>query len=219
MSRLGAAALAVALLAGEGLAAPRGGGRKAADGPAAASPPAAWLDWIQVLQTTEGALTVSGRPVGAGYNVPPGVGLALAAEGRAVIKLGQEGVVELRGPASFRFVSGRRAGLDLTRGGLLAALPRLSGPFHVQARSMVAAVRGTELFLDVRGPSDLYLCVCSGSVRLSDDKRRGYQRTISGEHHTSWEFKGGGPAGVLETSQDMQGHSDEDLEALRAFLR
>jgi hypothetical protein len=84
----------------------------------------------------------------------------------------REGVVELRGPASFQVRGGRRAGFDLARGRLLAVLPSLKSRFNVRARGLVASVRGTDFYVDLAGRNDLYLCVCDGTVEVNGELLR-----------------------------------------------
>ncbi len=183
---------------------------------------ASYLDWIEVVDL-DGQLTAAGRPVRAGYFAVAGTRLELSNDSRATFRLGKEGAVqgafELKGPASFSVDGGRQPGLDLIRGRLLAALPKLKSPFHVHSRGLVAAVRGTDIYFDAGGRRDLYICVCSGSVEVSDNKSRGYRRTIAGEHHTGVGYRVGSGVGgsTLEADHAMEGHTDEDIDALIAL--
>lgn len=188
---------------------------------AAQGPRATYLDWISVAELSDGELTADGRPVRAGFFAVPGARLELSSGGRAVLTLGKagalEGVVELRGPAAFQVMGGRQPGFDLVRGRLLAVLPSLKSPFHVRARGLVAAVRGTDFYLDLAGRNDLYLCVCRGAVEMSDGRPRGYRRTVKGEHHSGVGYRIA-ERSTLESEHSMEGHGDEDIDALRALL-
>lgn len=177
---------------------------------------ATYVDWVEVVEL-EGRMTAEGRPVQPGFYAAPGVRLELEADGRAVFRLGKEGAFEMKGPATFAVNSGALSGLDLWRGRLLAALPRLKSPFHIHTRGLVASVRGTDLYMDLAGRNDLYLCVCQGTVSISDTLPRGYRKTVSAEHHQGLGYHRGGGS-TLESDHEMAGHSDADLDALHAIV-
>lgn len=184
---------------------------------------ASYLDWIEVVDL-EGRLTAGGRPVRVGYFAAPGVRLELGQDSWARFRVGKEGAAQgafdLKGPASFGVNGGRQSGLDLIRGRLLAVFPALKSPFHVHSRGLVAAVRGTDFYMDAGGRRDLYLCVCRGTVAVSDNRTRGYRRTVKGEHHNGVGYRMGQGAGgsTLEADHEMEGHSDEELDSLLALV-
>lgn len=192
--------------------------------PRTPAPRSEFVDWIELIEL-DGTLTARGRPIRVGYFAGPGARLELGQDSRATFRLGQAGAYQgaftLKGPASFGINGGRQAGVDLFRGALLAVLPRLRSPFHVHSRGLVAAVRGTDLYLDAGGRNDLYVCVCQGAVDMTDNRPRGYRRTITGEHHVGAGYKVGSGAGgsTLETDHAMEGHTDDELEALHALVR
>lgn len=183
--------------------------------PSAAPAKASYIDWVEVVEV-EGRLTAEGRPVGAGYFAGPGTRLELASDGRAAFRLGKEGSFQLRGPATFAVNAGPQPGLDLWRGRILAVLPSLRSPFHVHAQGIVAAVRGTDLYLDLAG-RDLYLCVCEGTVEVSDNLPRGYRKTIRAEHHQGVGYHRASGT-TLESDHAMEGHTDEEIEGLRGLI-
>lgn len=207
-SRLAAVALGALLLA-----LPAAAARK---GKRPAPKKAGYVDWVEVVEV-EGRLTADGRPVGPGFYATPGVKLDLAADGRASFRLGKEGAFQIKGPAAFAVNAGGQPGLDLWRGRILAALPALKSAFHVHAQGMVAAVRGTDFYLDLAG-RDLYVCVCEGTVELSDNLPRGYRKTITADHHQGVGYRRGGGT-TMESDHAMEGHSDEELEGLRGLVQ
>lgn len=190
----------------------------------APAPRSEFVDWVELIEL-EGRLAAQGRPVRVGYFAGPGARLELAQDSRATFRLGQagayQGAFELKGPASFAVHGGRQAGVDLFRGRLLAALPALRSPFHVHSRGLAAVVRGTDLYLDAGGRNDLYVCACRGSVDITDNLPRGYRRSIKSEEHAGVAYKVGSGAGgsTLESDHALEGHSDDELEALHALVR
>lgn len=211
--RSGPARLLLPLLLPVLLALPAFAAKKKAKRPAPAK--ATYLDWVEVVEV-EGRLTAEGRPVGAGYFAGPGVRLELASDGRASFRLGKEGSIQLRGPATFAVNGGPQSGLDLWRGRILAVLPSLKSPFHVHAQGLIAAVRGTDLYLDLAG-KDLYLCVCEGTVEVSDNLPRGYRKTIRAEHHQGVGYHRSSGS-TLESDHAMEGHTDEEIDELRGLI-
>ena len=168
-----------------------------------------------VVSVSGAALQAAGKRLKGGSPIPAGVKLELGKGGRAVLRLGDAGVVELEGPASF--VLGKEPGFRLDAGRALSVLKRLAGPFSVTTAHVVASVRGTEFFVEARGEGGTYLCLCSGALEVAA-RGGGFKTALTAAHHAAYLFA---PKreGMTQATAPMEQHSDAQLEALRKLLR
>lgn len=158
-----------------------------------------------------GALTVDGKAVGVGSELRDGA-VAVLDAGRAVLELGDEGRLKLTGPAEFKV--GARA-VSLTKGSLLSVLTKLKGAFSVRTPVAVAAVRGTEFFVEARADGRTYLCLCEGVLEVTGMPGTGYRKTIRSKHHGSYIFSQHGKR-LDRGPWKMESHSDGDIGELKA---
>lgn len=165
---------------------------------------------VKVLSVTGGVLKAAGSPLAAGAAVADGSELRLDA-GQAVLDFGGEGKVLLTGPAVLT-VGGRR--LTLTGGGLLNVMSRLKGRYSVATPAAVAAVRGTEFYVEARADGSTYLCLCEGSIEVAGGKGVKYKKRFRAEHHQAAVFSRDGKT-LKRVAAEMGGHHDEDIEALK----
>ena len=179
------------------------------------------LDRVQVVQIDGSELRAYGRPVEPGYFVAPGTRLEISAGGRAVLDFSGQGIVELRGPATVEVVSRPRPGISVVRGRLLAVLEGLRSPFSIKARIFsIIVTRGADLYVDLMGRDDMYLCACRGTVQVTDEQPSGYRKILTAEDHRGLGYRLttlDGRVSAIESDHELEGHSDADLDALRSL--
>lgn len=112
-----------------------------------------------------------------------------------------------------------KTGIDMKFGKILLALNKLKGRrFAVRTPSAVAAVRGTEFYVDAEKAST-YICVCEGKIEALPDqtKKKGLDLVSPHEHrHNAWTLRRAPDGGFLSEKAPMRGHTDEELASLRA---
>ncbi len=165
---------------------------------------------FKVASVAGGTLTAGGKPVPAGAEVPEAAPLHLDA-GHAVIDLAGEGRLLLTGPADVEF--GARQ-LTLTRGKLLSVVNRLKGRFSVATPVAVAAVRGTEFFVEAREDGRTYLCLCEGRLDVTGAGGISYHKTLQSTHHTGFIYSRHGKA-LDRNPWRMEHHSDVEIEGMK----
>lgn len=174
-------------------------------------PALARAEGFRVASVQGGLLTLGGQPVGGGAELKDGSVLHLTA-GKAVLDFGGEGKVLLTGPADFTV---EKRGLSLKTGGLLSVLKKLVGGFEVSTPSAVAAVRGTEFYVEARGEKDTYVCICDGKIDVT--ARGGAGKPVvmkSRKKHKALLFSRGGD-GLSKKPAKMEGHTDAEIASLR----
>ena len=183
------------------------------------APRASFLDRLQVIRI-DGVLKAGGQPVQEGFYAAAGTRLDLSAGGVAVLDFSGQGAVRLQGPATLQITGGRRPGVNLVRGKLLGALGGLKSAFTVRARAFDAIVTDGDFYIDLVGRDEMYLCACRGTVQMTDDQPDGYRKIINGEHHRGVGYRFtrmNGRISAMESDHEFEGHSDEQLDALRAL--
>jgi ferric-dicitrate binding protein FerR (iron transport regulator) len=188
------------LLAAGLLAAALGADAAAAKGPV-----------FKVAAVDGGSLTADGKAVSVGAELAERAVLALD-KGTAVIEFGDQGRMLLTGPAEFEFGEGR---VLLSRGRLLSVLDRLKGRFSVQTPVAVAAVRGTEFFVEAREDGRTYLCLCSGVLEVTGAPGLRHRKTIRSDHHLSYIYSRHGKR-LDRNPWKMEKHTDKDIGMMRA---
>jgi len=159
----------------------------------------------------QGGLTAKKRALKAG-DVIPETTVKLSKGGTAVLET-PAGRFLLKGPAEFKPA---KAGVFLRSGGLLSVLGRLKGRYTVRTLSAVAAVRGTDFFVEARGPKETYICICQGTLEASGKGMA--PKEISAEHHAASLFRRS-PKGLEQVPAGMENHTDEELEELRGAFK
>lgn len=182
--------------------------------------PASAGEELRVLSVEGGTLTSRGKPVPAGAVLRRDQPLRLDGPGRAVIQVGRSGHVLIKGPASLTADPGGARGFFLRAGAVLSVLPRLTGRFHVRTPAAVAAVRGTDFYVEARGKDAAYVCVCEGELAVTAGKPgpREKPRPLKGTHHNARLFRAG-PRGLVDGSAPMTGHDDAEIAGLSALSR
>ena len=177
---------------------------------------AALLSWApaasaagRVLATT-GVLTAGGAALKAGDALPNDE--ILLSSGTATLAI-EGGRFLLKGPARF---TPRKSYFRLDFGSLLSVLTHRAGRrFQVRTPTAVAAVRGTDFYVEVGTKREVDVCICRGALEVS---AKGMDvLPMAAEHHLNyrfWPVK----SGVARDKSPMRGHTDEELDALRDLL-
>lgn len=171
---------------------------------------AAKVTTFKVASVSGGTLTAAGKTLEVGAELAEGAVLMLD-KGRAVLELGDEGRVQLKGRTELRLESRR---VTLKFGALLSVLPKLKRGFAVATPIAVAAVRGTEFFVEAREDGRTYLCLCEGTLEVTGAPGLGYRKAIRSKHHGSYIFSKIGKR-LDRGPWRMENHTDADIEGIR----
>ncbi len=118
----------------------------------------------------------------------------------------------LTGPARF---TPRKSYFRLELGALLSALKHGGRRFSVRTPTAVAAVRGTDFFVQVGPKKEVDVCICNGALSV---KGKGMDTLpMASQNHLNyrfWPVK----SGTAREKSPRIGHTDEELAALRALL-
>ena len=107
----------------------------------------------------------------------------------------------------------RKASATLSLGGLLSVIRGKS--FVVRTPITMAAVRGTDFYVEARGESESYVCVCRGTLETS---AKGVPaEPISAEHHLARRFVKKGTK-IERLPAPFEAHTDAELDDLRHAL-
>jgi len=167
------------------------------------------------IHEMSGAVHINKRRATAAADIEPGDIVSTASNGRIEFSVGGDAFL-VSGYTSIRvgdMSSGLLNVLQLFAGKLLSVFE------PGQRRSIVTGtatmgIRGTACYLDVR-PASTYFCTCYGKTEvISRGKVNGFEAT----HHNPWQFdfNGGRMAGMQVMG--MQGHDDEQLRRLEAYV-
>lgn len=167
-----------------------------------------------VASVDGGRLTSDGQAVAVGAELAERAVLSLD-KGTAVIEFGDQGRIMLTGPAEFEVGPGR---VLLSRGRLLSVLDRLKGRFSVQTPIAVAAVRGTEFYVEARDDGRTYLCLCSGSLEVTGVPGVSHRKTLKSDHHLSYIYSRHGKR-LDRNPWKMERHSDDDIGAMKMKMK
>ncbi len=173
---------------------------------ASAAPAAAAFRVVSI----DGRLSANGKELKAGAVVADGSRIELA-DGTATLAT-PTGRFLLRGPA---VLIPRKAGVTLSLGGLLSVLRGKARGFSVRTPVSMAAVRGTDFYVEARGESESYVCICKGALETSAKGVRA--EPIASEHHLARRFvKKDGK--IARLPAPFEAHTDAELDDLRHAL-
>jgi hypothetical protein len=131
-----------------------------------------------------------------------------------VLDAGPWGKVLITGPAVFAANRKGGDGLFLKAGGALSVLHKVAGrSFTVRTPAVAAAVRGTTFFVEARGKTAAYVCICDGTIELSSESGAYKSTMTSHKKHTPVLVRFANGQG-LSTEASMEHHRNEDIEAL-----
>jgi hypothetical protein len=163
----------------------------------------------RVLSVT-GALTAGDTTLKAGDALPNAE--VRLASGTATIAI-DGGRFLLTGPAR---LTPRKSSFRLDLGGLLSVLTHRAGRrFSVRTPTAVAAVRGTDFYVEVGSKQEVDVCICKGALEVTAAGME--PLPMAAEHHLNyrfWPVK----SGTAREKSPMIGHTDADLEALHGLL-
>ncbi len=162
------------------------------------------------LVSTNGSPTADGKVLKIGDELP-NAEIRLAS-GTATIAI-DGGRFLLTGPARF---TPRKSHFRLELGSLLSVLTKRAGRrFSVRTPTAVAAVRGTDFFVSVGSKRETDVCICKGALKVTSQGLE--PLPMAAENHLNyrfWPVKGG----TAREKSPMIGHTDAELDALRALL-
>lgn len=163
----------------------------------------------RILSAT-GALTAGDAAFKPGDELPDAE--VRLASGTATLAI-RGGRFLVTGPARF---TPRTSGFRLSLGGLLSVLTRSAGRrFSVRTPVVVAAVRGTEFYVSVGTKQEVDVCICRGALEAT---AKGMEKLpMSAHDHLNYRFWSAKAETAREKSP-MIGHTDAELDALRALL-
>lgn len=157
-----------------------------------------------------GALTSGGVALAPGDELPSTE--VRLASGTATLAI-DGGRFLVTGPARF---TPRRAQFRLDLGGLLTVLGRRAGRrFAVRTPTAVAAVRGTDFYVSVGTKQEVDVCICRGALRVTAKNME--PLPMAAQDHLNYRFWTAKSETAREKSP-MIGHTDAELDALRALL-
>lgn len=166
----------------------------------------------RVVSTT-GELTAGGKPLHAGDALPDSE--VRLESGTATLAM-DGGRFLLKGPAR---LTPKKTVFRLDFGSLLSVLKHRAGlRFTVRTPTAVAAVRGTDFFVEVRPKSEADVCICRGALEVTAKGMKALPMTS--ENHLLHRFA----QAASRTAVDRKptgarlGHDDAELDALRKLL-
>ncbi len=119
----------------------------------------------------------------------------------------------LKGPAR---LTPRKKEFRLDLGALLSAVAhRAEGRFSVRTPTVVAAVRGTDFFVEVGPQQQVDICICHGALKVTGKGMDAV--SMKSEGHSSlrfWPVK----SGTAHAKGEMIDHTDAEIDSLRALL-
>jgi len=194
---------------------------------AIAPAPAAWRAWAVpslafavlllvpyvFLRSRPVAEIVASSAGGIGGSIASGQTIISPSDGEILIRVGKDAVLKLSHGAEATITrKGDTLTVELKSGWLLSSVRHGQAYRVVTARGAVEAL-GTEFFVRIRPDKD-YICICEGRLRLSG----AFPMTeIASEAHSdAWMD---GSTKPEHASWSMEGHGDEDWQALRRLLQ
>lgn len=171
----------------------------------------------RVLSLKGGPLTAEGRTFKAGDELPDAE--VKLATGTATIAMKGARFL-LTGPAR---LTPRKSYFRLDYGSLLSALKHAERRFEVRTPTAVAAVRGTDFYVEVGPRKEVDICICKGALdvasthSISPDEMKLQHWPMASENHLNYRFwmvK----SETIRGSSPRRGHTDAELDALRKLL-
>ena len=164
---------------------------------------------VRVISTT-GRLTADDKTLKAGDELPDTE--VKLASGTATLSI-DGGRFLLTGPARF---TPRKSYFKLDLGALLSVLTHSAGRrFSVRTPTAVAAVRGTDFFVQVGPKQEVDVCICRGALKVTAKGMA--PLPMAAEHHLNYRFWQVN-SGVARDKSPMIGHTDAELDVLRGLL-
>ncbi len=162
-----------------------------------------------------GAVSVDDRPAAIGDLVGDRSRIATGRDGVCEIVFNDKNIIRVRNNTEFTLdFSGAAKAVDLKRGTLINVLERLAhgldgDGFTVRTPTAACGVKGTIFFVKA-DENSTYVCVCNGTVTVSDEKGN-HAEEIKAEHHIARLFTRSGKGTVVKPAP-MLYHTDADME-------
>jgi hypothetical protein len=181
----------------------------AGGGPAAAAPPAA----AKVLSVT-GTLRINGKPGAPGTLLHERDRLATGANSVAFVGFADGSAIRLNAGSRLDLASlGRATSLSLQTGSVLSAVHK-GARYSVTTPRAVAAVRGTVFYVEATPARPGYVCVCEGTVSVTDRRNRRRSQVITTQTHRAVSVQRSRIA-----PDKMLGHTDDEIAELKVHAR
>ena len=183
------------------------------------------LDVRCVLVYAEGTVTMNGKPLSIGDQIPLDAVLETGKEslaeivfdGKNAIRMGQSTLLTMDITTLSRV-------LEVERGTITAVLRKINtvsgGDLKVRTPSLVAGVRGTSFCVWVaKDGAQTYLCCCNGTIEIAPTEGAPSRETQS-THHSAVLFTGLGTESTeVPVPADFDPrHNDADLESLASRI-
>lgn len=163
----------------------------------------------KVLSVT-GTLQVNGKPAAAGSLLRKGDRLATGPNSRAFVGFADGSAIRLNADSRLDLAAlGKKTGLALQSGSVLSVVHK-GARYSVTTPRAVAAVRGTVFYVEATAAKPGYVCVCEGSVAVSDRKNRRRRRVITTQEHQAVSVN---PDQIVP--DQMLGHTDDEIAELK----
>ena len=177
--------------------------------------PAAPEVWARIMEK-QGTVTIDGLRAYKGSTARIDSEIRTGRDARAIIKLRDGSVIQLRQNSAFVVRKYEEASfLDLVAGRMLAIFTE--GEHQVNTTTTVAGVRGTGLYFMADDPERTYICLCYGVVDLTSTKDESVKRTLTADHHAAVRVDDKDGSATI-TKAGMEDHTDEEVERLKAML-
>lgn len=167
-----------------------------------------------VVAQVRGAVLVDDALVSAGVALKPGQTVSVSGDGQAVLSFrGKTAVRLLKGAsASYSIGSDSAVTVSLQKGWALNAV-KTGTPYSIATPQGRISALGTDYLVKAQG-KDTWLCICHGRIGIEGKFGRG---EASSQNHGGWVFEAA-KAPYDPKYGTLEGHGDEDISSLRAFL-
>ena len=165
----------------------------------------------------EGEVHVDGAEADLGHEVRDGSTVQTAKQSLCEILFDESNVFRIEENTILSISSEGQKQIELRTGvlaGVFTKLRKLSSEtnFEIRTPTAVAGIRATVFYVKVEKPSSVYVCICNGSLALSDDE--GNERfVLEAQHHKARRFIRENGGIVVETAPVLY-HSDEYMNRL-----
>lgn len=158
-----------------------------------------------------GRATLDGQPLQPGGTLPEGLSVQVSGGAKLTLDDGRGGRLLVNGPATFK--AGKRT-LDLSAGGVLAVL---KSAFSVRTKTAVAAVRGTTFYVEARGKTATYVCICDGAIDVTRRGGKFKSKLETKQAHKSFLFDFAKSGAGTQSESPMERHTDEEIARLKTL--
>lgn len=164
------------------------------------------------LASTRGLVTVDGRAASSGAALRGGQVVTVSEDGQAVIAFNGRAAIRLLHGGTVSFKTGAAVEVALQKGWALSAVKK-GASYSLATKDGRVTALGTDYLVKAQ-PKDTWLCICHGRIGIEG---RFPTAEAASDNHGGWVFE----AAKAPRKPDygtLEGHGDEDISSLRAFL-